>query len=85
MTMNIEDIVPLTNPEPAYRGRYSDLDAQREYVECISRGIGFAASGHEGQWLYRHAGRVCALYPDGTKVSAPSDKSIMWINQAQKL
>ena len=75
--------VPLTKPEKPL-GRFSESDAQREYVECMTSGLSFAASGHEGQWLYHDGRRILSLYPNGDRVSKPYT-GLKWIEEAQKL
>ena len=81
--MPLLDRIPLTDPERTL-GRFSQHEGQAEYVACMEAGLSFAASGHEGQWLYFDGDHIAVLYPNGDKVYAPY-RGLNWITEAQKL
>jgi hypothetical protein len=81
--MKTLDDIPLSAPQMNGR-RFTQSQGQLEYVACKRAGLDFAASGHQGQWLYSDGKRVVALYPNGDKVSAPFH-GLHWITEAQKL
>lgn len=78
------DSIPFTTPDTAFRGRLSESDAQKEYIAAIEQGVKFAASGHEGQWLYSDVDNIAALYPNGDKVIMPCTDPLNWIKEAQR-
>ncbi len=73
--------LPITEPKPGLI-RYSDLDAQREYVACSELGIGFAASGPRGEWIYNQRGIVTVISPLMNETWVCS--KIEWIQDAQR-
>jgi len=78
------DSIPFTTPATAFRGRRSEGDAQKEYIAAMDEGIKFAASGHDGQWLYSDGKYIAALYPNGDTIQMPCTDTLNWIREAQR-
>ncbi len=74
---------PLTNPDSGGMFRFSQLDGQREYVACMEKGIGFAASGPKGEWIYNWKGKTTVVRPFYENLSWDYG-NIDWISNAQK-
>ncbi|KPK74217.1 MAG: hypothetical protein AMJ84_00050 [Acidithiobacillales bacterium SM23_46] len=73
----------LTEPR---EGEARQVWAQREYVEALAQGLGFAA--HGDRWLYydREARRGTILYPFSNgegcqRIEAPISNGLDWIEQ----
>lgn len=82
--MSILERVPLTKPDTSALGYFTESQSQEEYVRCIQLRVQFAASGLDGEWLYKYGDTILCLSPKGTKAYAKY-AGLDWIREAQKL
>ena len=75
---------PFTATDSIARRRFTESEAQAEYVFCMQEGIQFAASGPNGEWLYRNGNTIMALRWDHEK-AFDTFKSLEWIPAAQAM